>query len=398
LKALWRLPDDERASLLAMRRDLHAHPELSWQEERTAAKVADALRSLGLKARTGIAKTGVIADIGETGPMIALRADMDALPITEETGLPFASKHQGVMHACGHDAHTACLVAVARRLVASPPKEGRIRLLFQPAEEGAGGAEEMIKAGALEDPRPIAIYGLHVWSQYPTGIVSVSEGATMGSVDRFEITIQGKGGHAAAPHQTADPLVAAASLIMNLQTLVSRRLDPMSPVVVTVGQCSGGDAFNVIPDQARLLGTIRTLQRETWSAIPALLEQIVHASVAAFGCSAQIDLARLQMPLINHPAPSALVRKVASRFVEADHLIDRPMLAGEDFASYLEVIPGCFFFVGAAGDDATQAAPHHNPRFCLDETAFELATSLLEAVAREALAHAIQEESAGGSA
>ncbi len=381
----WRLPKAEQALLLSMRHDLHAHPELSWQEERTARVVAEALQALGLEVRTGVARTGVVADIGVSGPMVALRADMDALPIQEETGLEFASKHSGVMHACGHDAHTSVLVAVARRLVAEPPKHGRVRLIFQPAEEGAGGAIEMIKEGVLSDPQPFAIYGLHVWSLLPTGCLSVTTGPAMGSVDHLEIVIHGRGGHAAAPHDTADPLVAGAYMVTQLQTLVSRRIDPMSPVVVTIGQFQAGDAFNVIPSTARLVGTIRTLEPETWAVIPRLLEEVVTHSAAAHGCHAEIRLSRLQQPLVNHEAESALVRDIALRWVDRGALRTRPMLAGEDFASFLEVVPGCFFFVGAGGASVEGAAPHHNSRFLLDEAAFDLGVRLLEEVAREAL-------------
>lgn len=398
MRSRWSLPEAEQALLLSMRRDLHAHPELSWQEERTARVVAEALRGLGLEVRTGVARTGVIADVGTSGPMVALRADMDALPIQEDTGLAFASKHQGVMHACGHDAHTSVLVAVARRLVADPPKQGRVRLIFQPAEEGAGGAVEMIKEGVLTEPRPFAIYGLHVWSLLPTGILSVTTGPAMGSVDHLEIVIHGRGGHAAAPHDTADPLVAGAYLVTQLQTLVSRRIDPMSPVVVTIGQFQAGDAFNVIPSSARLVGTIRTLEPETWAAIPQLLEEVVTHSVAAHGCRAEIRLSRLQQPLVNHEAESALVREVALRWVERDALRARPMLAGEDFASFLEEIPGCFFFVGAGGASVEGAAPHHNSRFLLDETAFDLGVRLLEDIAREALVREVERHTQQGGA
>lgn len=389
LKYPWQLPEEERALLLSMRRDLHEHPELSWHEERTAAQVAASLRALGLSVRTGVAKTGVVADIGASGPMVALRADMDALPIQEDTGLAFSSKHPGVMHACGHDVHTSTLVAVARRLVANPPEHGRVRLIFQPAEEGAGGAQVMIEEGVLEDPRPVAIYGMHIWSLYPTGVVSVTPGPAMGSVDHLEIVIHGRGGHAAAPHDTADPLVAGAYLVTQLQTLVSRRIDPMSPAVVTIGKFQAGEAFNVIPDQARLVGTIRTLEPDTWEKIPTLLEEIVQGCVAGFGCRAEVRLERLQRPLVNHVKESALVREVASRWVPPDALMERPMLAGEDFASFLEISPGCFFFVGAAGSVVGDAAPHHNPHFVLDEEAFDLGVRLLEDVAREALKRAI---------
>lgn len=385
------LSQQEQDALIALRRELHAYPELAWQEERTAARVAEELRRLGLQPQMGVAKTGVVVEIGQGDPVVALRGDMDALPIQEQTSLDFSSKNPGVMHACGHDAHTSTLVAVARRLVANPPPHGRVRLIFQPAEEGAGGAKAMIQAGVLEHPTPIAIYGLHYWSKLPTGVVSVVEGPMMGSVDRLTITIQGKGGHGAAPHTTADPLVAAAYLVTTLQTLVSRRVDPLSPAVVTIGSFHAGSAFNIIPNQAELVGTVRTLDRDTWESIPQFLHEIVHSTVAAMGCTAEINLDRIDNPLINHPQPTQVVRKVATQIVGSEQVKPFQTMAGEDFSVFLEQIPGCFFFVGAGGaqaTQATQAAPHHSPYFVLDEAAFPWGVRLLEACAREALAQA----------
>lgn len=385
------LPVQERDALIVLRRELHQHPELAWQEERTAARVAEELRRMGLQPQTQVARTGVVVEIGQGDPVVALRADMDALPIVEQTGLSFASQNPGVMHACGHDAHTSTLVAVARRLVANPPPKGRVRLIFQPAEEGAGGAREMLNAGVLHAPKPLAIYGLHYWSQVPTGVVGVVEGAMMGSVDRLTITIQGKGGHGAAPHTTADPLVAGAYLVTSLQTLVSRRVDPLSPAVVTIGSFHAGSAFNIIPNQAELVGTVRTLDHATWEAVPRFLDDIVHHTVAAMGCTAKIQLERIDSPLINHPEPTALVQKVATQLVGAEQVQPFQTMAGEDFSVFLEDTPGCFFFVGAGGSQAQQAqqaAPHHSPHFLLDEEAFPLGVLLLEACAREALAQA----------
>lgn len=380
----WKLPEEEHAALIALRRELHQEPELSWHEVETSARVVRELEALGLEVRR-MADTGVVADIGDAGPLVALRADLDALPIQEQTDLAFSSRREGVMHACGHDAHTACLVAVARRLVADPPRGGRVRLIFQPAEEGAGGADVMIAQGVFQEPRPTAIYGMHVWSKLETGRIGVSAGPTMGSVDRFSVTLRGKGGHGAMPQDTVDPLIAGAHLVTTLQTLVSRRVDPLDSVVLSVGQFSAGTAFNVIPEEAELIGTIRTLKRETWEQIPTWLDELVHNTAAAFGCTAEVELQRMQRPLINHEAQAALVAEVAADFVPKENIAPLRMLAGEDFAAYLEEIPGCFFFVGARHKKharAEDAAPHHNPFFLLDEDAFSLGVRLLEACAR----------------
>tara|TARA_B100000609_G_scaffold196617_1_gene192323 strand:- start:9347 stop:10537 length:1191 start_codon:yes stop_codon:yes gene_type:complete len=382
----WRLPEEERNELISFRRELHQHPELSWQEFETSRRVFERLEALGLTPRR-MAKTGVVAEVGsQEGPVVALRADLDALPIQEATDLPFASEHQGVMHACGHDAHTACLMVVAKRLVANPPSYGRVRLIFQPAEEDTDGADMMIREGVLADPEPIAIYGAHVWSQMPSGYVGVNAGPTMGSVDHLEIEITGRGGHGAVPHTAIDPIVAGANLVMSLQTLVSRRIDPMHSVVVSIGQFEAGTAFNVIPETAKLTGTVRTLEREAWEQIPALLETIVHQAVAAHGCEAKLTLTRSLRPLINHERETEVVRKVAQAYLPDERILPTKMLAGEDFSAFLEQIPGCFFFVGSAFEkseaDAMKAAPHHNPRFMLDEESFDLVVRILEDSAR----------------
>jgi len=383
----WSLPKDERDALIEMRRDLHRHPELSWQEFRTAQRVVEALRALGLEPKTEVAKTGVIVDIGDEGPMVALRADLDALPIHEESGVPFTSLHKGVMHACGHDVHTSCLVAVARRLVENPPEFGRVRLVFQPAEEGAGGAIQMIEEGILDDPEFLGIYGVHIWSQMPTGRLGIAPGPIMGSVDRFELTVHGRGGHGAIPQETADPLVAGAYLIGALQTLVSRRLDPLAPAVVSVGTFEAGTAFNVIPETARITGTIRTLNTKAWEQVPALLEEIVEHAVKPFGCTSELVFKRLQLPVVNEPGATALIREAAVQLVGEEQIEELRMLAGEDFASYLQKVPGCFVFVGAGGTQAQakEAPPHHSPYFILDEDAFDLSVRLLEETARLAL-------------
>lgn len=382
------LSEDEERSLIAFRRTLHAHPELSWDEWETSKRIQEQLESMGLSVHTGIAQTGLYADIGDEGPLVILRADMDALPIHEEADVPFRSTKPGVMHACGHDAHSACLVAAARRLIQNPPPKGRVRLLFQPAEELGAGAPQMIREGVLDDPQLIGIYGLHFWSQLPTGGVYIVPDSMMGSVDQFEITVHGQGGHGAAPHRCRDPLVAAAYLVTTLQTAVSRRVDPLHPAVVTVGQFVSGSAFNIIPEQAKLVGTIRTMDRSTWLSMPQWLDEITHGTVGALGCTAQVQLRRAQLPLVNDPDAAQLAFSVAEQLVGSEKIGEFRTLAGEDFAAYLEQTKGCFFFVGAGGpseEQATHQPAHHNPKFILDEDAFPLGTRLLEECARKAL-------------
>ena len=379
------LPVDEYKALLALRQDLHRYPELSWQETRSAARIVKELEVLDLIARTDIAPPGIVVDIGDTGPMVALRADMDALPIHEESDLAFSSVTSNVMHACGHDAHMACLLAIARRFVENPPIKGRVRLIFQPAEEGEGGASRMIQEGVLENPRPIAIFGLHVWSKLATGSIGICDGPIMGSVDRFKIIVKGEGGHGATPQTAIDPIVAASYLVASLQTLLSRRINPLLSAVLTVGSFHAGEAFNIIPETAELTGTIRTLDRETWQQIPKLFTNLVQNQLSAFECEGEIEFHRIINPLINHKEPAALVQEIAKEFISADKVIPLQMLAGEDFASYLEEIPGAFFFVGSGGKNPEKAAPHHSPHFKLDERAFPLAVRILEACARKTL-------------
>lgn len=382
----WFFSPEEEDALLRMRRDLHQHPELGWQEFRTSQVVFEALQGMGFSPRR-IATTGVVVDIGEEGPMVALRADLDALPIQEDTALPFASATPGVMHACGHDVHTACLVAVARRFAKEPPKGGRVRLIFQPAEEVRGGASTLIQEGALDDPRPKAIFGAHIWSRLPPGSVGVVEGPMMGSVDRVTITLRGRGGHAAMPQDTTDCLLAGAYLVTHLQTFVTRRLDPLTPAVLTISEFHAGTAFNVIPEVATLVGTIRTLEQGAWAAIPRLLEEIIYPSAQTFGCKAEIDLERMLRPVINHPGPTRCLQELAREAVGSEGLRSFRTLGGEDFSAYLDEIPGCFFFVGAGAEDG---APHHNSRFCLKEEGFPLVVRLLEGCARQTLGQLAQ--------
>ncbi|MGE0192301.1 MAG: M20 family metallopeptidase [Planctomycetota bacterium] len=382
------LTEPEHVELLATRRDLHQHPEPSWKEQRTAALVAERLRALGLEPRTGVAETGVVADLdtGEPGPCVLLRADMDALPVHEENDLPWRSTNPGVMHACGHDGHVAMLLAAARVLVQRhPPSRGVVRFCFQPAEEGGNGALAMIEAGVLLSPRVDVAYGLHLWNELDRGKVGIVPGPCMAAVDRFEIRVEGRGGHGAIPHRAADPIVAAAHVVTALQTIASRRIDPEHPVVVTVGRIEGGEAFNVIPREVRLLGTARSFHEAAGEALPELVTSIAEQTAAAHGCTARVAYERLSRATVNDPAEAARARDVATRLVGADAVVPLRTMAGEDFSELLLRVPGCFVFVGSRDEATGKVHPHHSPRFDIDERALPLGAALLVALAHDAL-------------
>ena len=377
---LAEFPAAELASLSETRRDFHAHPELAYEETRTAGVVASRLSGLGLAPRTGVARTGVWADAGpKDGGRLLLRADMDALPLEEATGHPFASRNAGRMHACGHDGHMAIGLAVAERLVRSSPGRG-LRFLYQPAEEGHGGAEACVRDGALEGVG--AALGLHLWSQVPLGKIGFNRGAIMAAVDEFTIEIEGPGGHGAMPHETADSILAAARVIESLQSVVSREVSPLDSAVVTIGRIQGGTAFNIIPKSVTLHGTARSFTAETGRALPEKIARIVHGTAAACGVTARIRYERLNGATVSDPRILDIVIESAVRIVGDENVVtDTRTLAGEDMASYLERVPGCFFFVGCAPEG--EPRPHHSPRFDLDERALGIGVAVLEAAARE---------------
>ena len=375
----------ERSELVRLRRDFHRFPELGFQERRTAGIIAEFLRGLGLAPSTGVAETGVVTLINPDaeGPTLLLRADMDALPIHEIDGRDYGSAHAGVMHACGHDGHCATLLtacSVLKRESAS--LGGRVKVIFQPAEEGLGGARRMIEEGVLDAPRVDAALGLHFWSGLPTGQVSVSPGATMAAVDEFHLRIVGRGGHAAHPHETCDPVVAGAALVTALQTLVSRRHDPLHSLVVTVGEFHAGSAFNIIPGEARLSGTVRCFDKAIWEAIPEQLEHVAAGICHAHGCGYELDYQRQNIPLVNDVAMAELVRETAVDLLGADKVLEVRTLGGEDMADVLDRVPGCFFFVGSGSEAKGITAGHHHPAFDLDEDALAIGVELLVRAAR----------------
>jgi amidohydrolase len=371
------LPPVDRSALIATRRDLHRHPELGFEETRTGALVAERVRALGYHVETGVGRTGVVAvREGGAGPCVLLRADMDALPIEEANDVPYRSQHAGKMHACGHDGHVAIGLEVARRL-ARWPLAGALKFAFQPAEEIANGAKAMIGAGVLDAPRVDAAFGIHLWNDLPVGTIGLMPGSVMASVDEFEITLHGRGGHAAAPHQTVDPVLTAAHLITALQGLVSRRRNPLEEGVVSVTQVSAGHAFNVIPDRAELRGTVRTFGGRFYDEAPELLEETAQGIAAAFGATADVRYRRLCKPTVNDARMTELMTEAAAAIVGRDKVITGVRtMGGEDMSFFLAQVPGAFAFVGSAPSGAP-ASPHHSPTFDIDEEALVIGAELL---------------------
>jgi amidohydrolase len=374
------IPPIDRARLIADRRDLHRHPELGFEEQRTAALVAERASALGYTVRTGVGRTGVLATRGTGGRCVLLRADMDALPVTEANDVEYRSTVPGRMHACGHDGHVAIGLEVARRLAATTIG-GVVRFAFQPAEEINNGATAMIADGALTEPRVDAAFGLHLWSPLPAGTIALMEGPVMAAVDQFEIAIVGRGGHAAAPHQAVDPVVAAAQVITALQSVVSRSRDPLEAGVVSVTEVRAGDAYNVIPERVRLRGTARSFGGRFHADLPALVERAARGAAQAHGALVEIEYRRLSRPVVNDPAMTALMRTAAEEVVGKEGVMSGVRtMGGEDFSCFLEAVPGCFALVGAA-PAGRAAAPHHSPHFDIDEDALAIGAELLSRTA-----------------
>jgi amidohydrolase len=384
----------DNTDLPGIYRDIHAHPELAFQEKRTAAVVAGRLRELGFDTTTGVGRTGVVGVLSGTGPAAAraertvlLRADMDALPIQEASEVAYRSTAPGVMHACGHDAHVAIGLGVARRLAASRAAwRGTVKFAFQPAEEGGNGAQAMIADGVLEAPRVDAAFGLHVINNLPVGSIAATSGPIMGSVDDFTIRIRGKGGHAAMPQHAVDPVLAAAHVITALQSLVSRGADPFDHLVVSVTRVDAGTAPNVIPEEAELAGTVRTMGGRLHAELPARLTSLVNGVAGGLGCTATVDYAPYTPTTVNDEAMTALAARIAADVVGPAHVLTGArMLGGEDFSFFLQRVPGCFAWVGSANPGKGLDAPHHSPRFDIDEDALPIGVELLERVAKEFL-------------
>ena len=363
--------------IIDWRRDFHQFPELSFQEHRTGDVIADELRSMGLEPKVKVGKTGVTADLKfGNGPMIGLRADMDALPIQETSGLPFSSQNDGVMHACGHDGHMAMLLGAAKALTQKDNQyNGTVRFIFQPAEEGEGGARYMIEDGCLEGIDEI--YGIHVWNYQPVGEVGVKDGPVLAAADMFDIKIKGIGGHGAAPQGTVDSVVVASYLVQALQTIVSRNTNPLESTVISIGKINGGNNFNIIADEVSLSGTARAYSEENRNLIKTRMEEIIKGVEKTYNANITFDYKNGYPPTINHVGPTQKVLKAAEEVVGDKAGMPYLSMGGEDFAYYLKEKPGCFFFVGSAPNEQELfETPHHCSHFTMDERALLVGPSI----------------------
>jgi amidohydrolase len=356
-----------------IRRDLHRIPEPAYTEEKTSAYVAEYLEKEGFQVRTGIAQYGVVAlmETGRPGKTLMIRSDMDALPVQEKTGLDFASTHEGAMHACGHDGHMSMVLTAATALKQIKDElKGQIKFLFQPAEEGPGGAKPMIEQGVMEDPRVDYALGCHLWPGIPEGAIGVKAGRLMAAMDRFDLKIIGKGGHGAMPHLCLDALEVGTQVISALQRIVSRQMNPLSPTVVTVGRFQAGSTFNIIPGEAEMCGTTRTFDRQIWLSWPERIEKVVRGVCESMGAQYELQYSQGYPPLLNDAEMAEWVRKCAVDVVGEDKVVEpEPTMGGEDMAFYLEKSKGCFFFLGVGREGC---ASLHNPKFDFNEEVLPL--------------------------
>lgn len=387
---LKQLAAERSADWITVRRHLHQHPELSYQEVETSAFVQEKLRALGLTPHV-LAETGVVACVEGKNPssrVVALRADMDALPIQEENDLPYKSIKPGIMHACGHDVHTTCLLGAAELLVATREHwEGTVKLIFQPGEEkNPGGASIMIREGVLENPKPTAIYALHVHPGLPTGKLSFRGGKVMASADELYITLRAKGGHAAAPHLTADPIVAAAQLIIALQQVISRHAHPFDPSVLSITSIQGGTTTNVIPREVKLMGTFRAMDEHWRFEAHQRIRQIAEHTAAAAGVELDLHIDVGYPFVYNDPTLSAEARQVAEQVMGTEHVEETELRMGaEDFAYYTHHVPGCFFRLGTGNPALDTQHGVHTPRFNVDESAIAIGATMLAALATKTM-------------
>ncbi|TLS38702.1 M20 metallopeptidase family protein [Pseudalkalibacillus caeni] len=370
--------------LTRWRRDFHQHPEPGFEEKRTSAIVADHLESLGLEVKKNVAGTGVIALLkgSEPGPTFALRADMDALPIQDEKDADYCSQNNGFSHACGHDAHTAMLMGAAKLLSERGLEKGNIKFVFQPAEEGQGGAKAMIDNGVLENPEVDAIAGLHVNTGIDTGSITLSsERVGCGAADFFSLKVIGKGGHAAHPHQTVDSVAVTAQVVSALQQISSRQVDPTDPIVVTIGSIHGGKASNVIAPAVEMTGTVRTLNPSLRQKIPEMMEKVIKGVTDGFGASYDFDFQFKFPSILNDDSLTDLAAQTADEVLgEGQYKKVKPGMGGEDFAFYTEKVPAVFFRLGV-GNDEMERFPGHHPKFDIDEKALPYGSAMLSQIA-----------------
>jgi amidohydrolase len=385
-----------KGELIELRRDFHMHPELGFEEYRTADIVETYLKNLGLEPRR-VAKTGVVATLEGTGvrsreaagvgqqpaaPVLLLRADMDALPIQEENNIPYKSQNPGCMHACGHDAHTAMLLTAARVLTELKSEfKGTVKFVFQPNEEVAG-AEIMIAAGnVMENPVPDAAMALHIWTPLPSGSIGVQAGAVMATMDIFKITVKGRGGHTGYPESAVDPIIAAADIVQAVQTIQTRQISLMKPTVIMFGKINGGTKNNIIPDEVVLEGTMRYLYEGSPGSEedpPRRLKETAERVCVAHGCTCEVEVKRENNAVVNHPSMVQLARETAVRILgNENRVVEHASMAGEDFSAFTSRVPGVFVFLGTADPDKETDFPHHNPRFNIDEDVLPLGVEFL---------------------
>jgi amidohydrolase len=368
MENIHQLVSGHKDLIIKMRRDLHRIPETAYTEKKTSAYVADYLNSLGLEVQTEIAQYGVVGLLktDKPGPTLMIRADMDALPLKEDTGLDFASEHEGAMHACGHDAHMTIVLGAATVFKKIKNElSGTIKFLFQPAEEGPGGAKPMVAAGVMENPKVDYSIGCHVWPDIPEGTIGVRSGPFLAAMDRFDLKIIGRGGHGAMPHLCTDALEVGTQVVNALQRIASRQTDPLEPTVVTVGTFHAGTAFNIIPGEAELSGTTRTFDPETWKTWEARVEKVVRGVCESMGVDFELKYSQGYPVTINDESAAEVVRSCAAKVVGEDRVVEPPRtMGGEDFAFYAQKSKGCFFALGVGRDGA---APVHNPTFDFNE-------------------------------
>jgi amidohydrolase len=369
--------------LVEWRRRLHQKPELGFQEKLTAELITQKLQEWKIEHQTGIAQTGIMATIKGTrigsDKVLAIRADMDALPIQELNEVEYRSQHDGLMHACGHDGHTAIALGTAYYLQQHRQDfSGTVKIIFQPAEEGPGGAKPMIEAGVLKNPDVDAIIGLHLWNNLPLGTVGVRSGALMAAAECFNCQIWGKGGHGAMPHQTIDTVVVAAQVVNALQSIVARNVNPLDAAVVTVGELHAGSKRNVIADSARMNGTVRYFNPNFKGFFQQRIEQVIAGVCQSYGAKYDLEYWSLYPPVINDSAIAQLVRSVAEEVIETPLGIvpECQTMGAEDMSFFLEAVPGCYFFLGSANAAKDLAYPHHHPRFDFDETALPIGVEI----------------------